>query len=174
MCANSLWWGGRQLGIGSGVTEDGTMYRAKSGKCVTTLRLLLCVLALLGFLAVSQSGLAQSSNGQITGLVTDSSGAAVEGANVSATNNATGVAYTTTSNGSGVYVLPQLVPGPYKSLVSQGRIRHRRAPRTDCSHRRSSFDRLQSEAGHHERNRDGHRISAADAVGPIQFLDGSR
>ena len=75
------------------------MYRAKSGKCVTTLRLLLCVLALLGFLAVSQSGLAQSSNGQITGLVTDSSGAAVEGASVSATNNATGVAYTTTPTG---------------------------------------------------------------------------
>ena len=94
-------------------------YRAKSGKYVSTWRLLLCFLALLGFLAVSQSGLAQSSNGQITGLVTDSSGAAVEGASVSATNNATGVAYTTTTNGSGVYVLPQLVPGPYKVALTK-------------------------------------------------------
>jgi hypothetical protein len=72
-------------------------------------------------LAASQSGIAQSSNGQITGLVTDSSAAAVEGASISATNNATGVAYNTTSNGSGVYVLLQLVPGPYKvTLTKQG------------------------------------------------------
>ena len=96
------------------------MYRTKSDKCASMLRVLLC-LALVGFLAASQSGFAQSSNGQITGLVTDSSGAAVEGASISATNNATGVAYNTTSNGSGVYVLPQLVPGPYKvSLTKQG------------------------------------------------------
>ena len=96
------------------------MYRAKSDKCASMLRVLLC-LALMGFLAASQRGLAQSSNGQITGLVTDTSGAAVEGANITATNNATGVTYTTTSNGSGVYVLPQLVPGPYKvSLNKEG------------------------------------------------------
>jgi hypothetical protein len=96
------------------------MFRAKSDKCASTLRVLLC-LALLGFLAASQSAFAQSSNGQVTGLVTDSSGAAVEGASISATNNATGVAYNTTSNGSGVYVLPQLVPGPYKvTLNKQG------------------------------------------------------
>ena len=96
------------------------MYRAKSDKCASMLRVLLC-LALMGFLAASQRGFAQSSNGQITGLVTDTSGAAVEGANITATNNATGVTYTTTSNGSGVYVLPQLVPGPYKvSLNKEG------------------------------------------------------
>jgi Carboxypeptidase regulatory-like domain len=96
------------------------MYRTKSDKCASMLRVLLC-LALSGFLTAGQSGFAQSSNGQITGLVTDSSGAAIEGASISATNNATGVAYNTTSNGSGVYVLPQLVPGPYKvSLNKQG------------------------------------------------------
>src|SRR5438552_12650920 len=96
------------------------MYRTTSENCASTLRVLLC-LALLSFLAASQSGFAQSSNGQITGLVTDSSGAAIEGATVSATSNATGVAYNTTSNGSGVYVLPQLVPGPYKvTLIKDG------------------------------------------------------
>ena len=98
------------------------MYPAKSDKCASMLRELLC-LALLGFLITNQNGFAQSSNGQITGLVTDTTGAAVDGASVSATNKATGVAYTSTTNGSGVYVLPQLVPGPYKislgdSLVS--------------------------------------------------------
>jgi hypothetical protein len=84
------------------------------------LRILICCLAFL-FLAASQWVLAQSSNGQITGLVTDSTGAAVEGAKISATNTATGVSYETTSNGSGVYVVPQLVPGPYKvSLNKEG------------------------------------------------------
>ena len=62
---------------------------------------------------------AQSTNGQISGIVADSSGAAVVGAKVSATNTATGVVYTSTSNSSGVYVLPQLLPGPYRITVSQ-------------------------------------------------------
>src|SRR5947208_3107837 len=98
--------------------RGGTMYRAKTDKCASVLRELLC-LALLGFLITSQNGFAQSSNGQITGLVTDTTGAAVDGASVSATNKATGVAYTSTTNGSGVYVLPQLIPGPYKISLSK-------------------------------------------------------
>jgi len=61
----------------------------------------------------------QSSNGQITGLVTDATGAAVEGAKITATNLATGVSYSNTSNGSGVYFLAQLVPGPYKVLLAR-------------------------------------------------------
>lgn len=71
------------------------------------------------WLAISPGLWAQSSNGQITGLVTDQTGAAVEGANITATNTATGVSYGTKSNGSGVYVLPQLVPGPYKVSLSR-------------------------------------------------------
>ena len=70
-------------------------------------------------MAMSQSVLAQSSNGQVTGLVMDSTGAAVEGASIIATNTATGVAYATKSNSSGVYVVPQLVPGPYKVSLSK-------------------------------------------------------
>lgn len=62
---------------------------------------------------------AQSSNGQISGIVDDSSGAAVPGAQVTALNSATGVAYTNTTNDSGVYVLPQLIPGQYKMTVSK-------------------------------------------------------
>lgn len=92
------------------------MHRTKS---TSTLSVLVGLLALWGFLAASQSGFAQSSNGQITGLVTDSTGAAIEGASISATNNATGVAYSSTTNGSGVFVLSQLVPGPYKVTLSK-------------------------------------------------------
>ena len=83
---------------------------------VTQLSLFAAALVLM---AMSQSVLAQSSNGQITGLVTDSTGAAVEGASIIATNTATGVAYATKSNGSGVYVVQQLVPGPYKVSLSK-------------------------------------------------------
>ncbi len=95
------------------------MYRVKYDQCTSTSRVLVCVVALVGFLAAGQAALGQSSNGQITGLATDTSGAAVEGASVTATNTATGVAYASTTNGSGVYVLPQLVPGPYKISMSR-------------------------------------------------------
>ena len=82
-------------------------------------RALLCFAVLLGLAAIPAAS--QSSNGQLTGLVTDSSGAAVAGANVTATNAATGVTYNGTTNGSGIYVLPQLVPGNYKvSLAKAG------------------------------------------------------
>lgn len=96
------------------------MFPTKNGEHTSMSRVFLCLVALVGFLA-SQSGFAQSSNGQLTGLVADSSGAAVEGASVTATNTATGVGYTGTTNGAGVYVLPQLVPGQYKvSLTKEG------------------------------------------------------
>lgn len=85
---------------------------------ITTL-VSLCSVLVCGLL--SGSGLAQSSNGQISGLVTDPTGAAVQAVAIIATNTATGVTYTGTTNGAGVYVLPQLVPGPYKiSLTKQG------------------------------------------------------
>ena len=51
---------------------------------------------------------AQSSNAQISGVVTDPSGSAVPGAEVTAVNGATGVPYATQTNGAGVYVLSQL------------------------------------------------------------------
>jgi carboxypeptidase family protein len=95
------------------------MSRAKNCKRTSILRVLMCVLALAGFIAANQSAFAQSSNGQITGLVTDSSGAAVAGANLTATNTATGVSYRGTTNGAGVYVLSQLIPGSYKVALDK-------------------------------------------------------
>jgi len=61
----------------------------------------------------------QTTNGQISGIIADSSGAAIPEAQVVATNTATGVQYAATSNSSGVYVLPQLLPGPYEIKVSK-------------------------------------------------------
>jgi len=56
---------------------------------------------------------AQANRAAITGSVTDSSGAVVAGVEVTATNTDTSVATKTVSNQDGIYVLPNLFPGPY-------------------------------------------------------------
>ena len=81
-------------------------------------RALLLVTAILTVLSTGRLQ-AQSTNGQITGLVSDSSGAAVVGADVNALNKATGVTYHNVTNDSGLYVLPQLLPGPYDVTVNK-------------------------------------------------------
>jgi hypothetical protein len=72
----------------------------------------------LGFLAVlialiCQTAWAQSNRATITGTVDDSTGASVADVEVTATNSGTGVPAKTVSNSTGIYVLPNLVPGPY-------------------------------------------------------------
>src|ERR1700722_14599117 len=62
---------------------------------------------------------AQSPNGNINGLVSDPSSAAVVGAEIVAVNDVTGVQYTTKTNTDGIYVLPNLPPGPYRLQVSK-------------------------------------------------------
>lgn len=62
---------------------------------------------------------AQSPDGNINGLVSDPSSAAVAGAEVVAVNDVTGVQYTAKTNGEGIYVLPNLPPGPYRVQVSK-------------------------------------------------------
>src|SRR5262245_27647368 len=61
---------------------------------------------------------AQETRGAIQGHVADSSGGSISGAQVRAVNAATGVEVTTTTNESGNYVLPYLLPGTY-SLQTQ-------------------------------------------------------
>ncbi len=61
---------------------------------------------------------AQTSNAQLSGLVTDATGAVIAGAKITAVNTATNVPYATVSNGAGIYVLPELLPGPYTLSVS--------------------------------------------------------
>ena len=63
--------------------------------------------------------LAQSPDGNINGLVSDPSSAAVVGAEVVAVNDVTGVQYTTRTNSEGIYVLPSLPPGPYRLQISK-------------------------------------------------------
>jgi hypothetical protein len=56
---------------------------------------------------------AQSNRATITGTVTDSTGALVGGAEITATNTDTNVSTKTVSNQDGIYVVPNLAPGTY-------------------------------------------------------------
>jgi hypothetical protein len=56
---------------------------------------------------------AQITSGEITGTISDSAGAVVAGATVTATNPATATQRTTQTSGAGVYTLTALPPGSY-------------------------------------------------------------
>src|SRR5258708_35509311 len=63
--------------------------------------------------------LAQSPNGVLNGIVVDASNSAIVGADVIAQNDTTGAQYSTKTNGEGIYVLPNLLPGSYRLQVSK-------------------------------------------------------
>jgi outer membrane receptor protein involved in Fe transport len=60
----------------------------------------------------------QAETGQITGVITDPSGAAVANASVKAVNSATGAERSSTSNNSGIYAFPNLEPGVYDMTIT--------------------------------------------------------
>jgi hypothetical protein len=62
---------------------------------------------------------AQSPNGVINGLVADPSSRTIVGADIVIVNDLTRVKYTTKTNAEGIYVLPNLPPGPYRLQVSK-------------------------------------------------------
>ena len=64
--------------------------------------------------------MAQESRGTITGTVSDPQGAAIPGAAVTARNQGTNLEAKTTTNESGVYVLPFLNTGTY-TVTADGR-----------------------------------------------------
>jgi hypothetical protein len=60
-----------------------------------------------------------ASSGTVAGSVTDQSGAVVEGATVTLTDNATNNARTTTTNAAGRYIYVDVTPGGYSIAVSK-------------------------------------------------------
>src|ERR1700740_2489656 len=104
MCARSPLCGRR---VAYKMTEHLT--RLNRGECVMKLlkiRVMLCALVLwrLAFAQVWWS---------VAGGVTDSTGAVVAGAKVTATNRATNAAKLAETNSSGSYSITNLAPGPY-------------------------------------------------------------
>ena len=61
----------------------------------------------------------QSPNGNINGIILDPTSRVIAGAEIIAVNDLTGVLFTTKTNNDGVYVLPNLPPGPYRLQVSR-------------------------------------------------------
>ena len=79
----------------------------------------LLVFAALFAVLSMQPLFAQTGRANISGVVTDSQGALVAGATVTATNNATGVVTPATTNGAGAYIILQLIPGVYTIKVEK-------------------------------------------------------
>src|SRR5436190_17422553 len=59
----------------------------------------------------------QATKGTLRGTVIDPNGGVVAGATVTAQNQGTGTSTQTISNGEGIYVLPDLLPGQYTVTV---------------------------------------------------------
>lgn len=93
--------------------------------------LLLCLSVLVAVNVLGQE------SGQITGVVTDSSSAVVPGATVKAVEVSTGFVRTTTSDGDGRYLFPNLRPTQYEVIVENSGFR---------AYRRSGIELLASQS----------------------------
>jgi hypothetical protein len=83
--------------------------------------LLVCVALLLVSVSLSVSAQTTIGTGSIVGSVTDTSGAVINGANVTITNVATGQVVRLTTNSSGTFNSGALLPGDYRTLVAAKR-----------------------------------------------------
>lgn len=72
---------------------------------------------LIAALCLSAGLASAQTSGEITGEVKDQSGAVAPNTSVTATNTATNVVRSTTTNDAGVYSFPNLIPGPYQVKV---------------------------------------------------------
>jgi hypothetical protein len=91
------------------LAETGTILREEDEAMP---RIFCCVLALM-FVA-SASALAQETRGTIVGHVLDEQGGAMPGVTVTITNVDTNVSTTLTTNSTGYYQAPLLLPGNYR------------------------------------------------------------
>src|SRR5262249_35630448 len=70
-------------------------------------------------LLLSAARVSAQTSGEITGLVSDPSGAAVAGATVMVTNKATGATRISATNSEGLYAFPSLLPGVYELKIER-------------------------------------------------------
>ncbi|MGB7169649.1 MAG: carboxypeptidase regulatory-like domain-containing protein [Acidobacteriaceae bacterium] len=82
-------------------------------------KLPLALLLLVSVIAMMPvPGTAQVNTGQVTGVVSDTSGAVISGATVTLQSTATGAKRTVQSNGQGSFLVPGLTPGIYSVVVT--------------------------------------------------------
>ena len=78
----------------------------------------LCSAIVFALIVLSRVSLrAQEARGTISGTVMDANKAVVPGAAVTITNVAMGTNYQATTNESGLYTVPYLIPGTYRIIV---------------------------------------------------------
>jgi hypothetical protein len=85
-------------------------------------------LSFWGLLFASGLMLAQQPTAEITGIITDSSGAAVPGAAIDVLNVNTGLHWNASSNGSGNYSFSVLPPGSYQLEIKREGFETRAGP----------------------------------------------
>src|SRR6266478_6134311 len=83
-------------------------------KLVAKLTFLLISISLFVSTAAAQGG-----TSRLSGAITDSTGASIAGAKVSATNEATGVTETQVTTAGGSYSFASILPGVYTITVEQ-------------------------------------------------------
>lgn len=76
------------------------------------------LIVLFGFCCVPRSSAQTAATGIVLGTVTDPSGAAVPGAQVTLSNTSTGLTQTVTTNAQGGYLFPNVAPGTYSLAVT--------------------------------------------------------
>lgn len=81
-------------------------------------KLLVAISLLAALLFTYRPAWSQAEAGSINGTVTDSTGAVIPGANVTAKNVATGASRTVQTGGAGGYLIPGLGPGIYEVTVT--------------------------------------------------------
>jgi hypothetical protein len=96
----------------------GSMFRAGRRRCLGLSACFSLIVAAC-FVCVTTVAHAQTAGeGAIQGIVTDSSGAVIPHATVTATNTATSVAATRQTTGEGIYLISPLLPGTYTVTVA--------------------------------------------------------
>lgn len=75
------------------------------------------ILLVAGLIAFQAS--AQTTNGLITGVITDASGAVIPGAQIEVKNQGTSLLRTTATDNNGYFIVPQLAPGIYSVSVKK-------------------------------------------------------
>ena len=93
--------------------------------------------------------------GEVTGTVTDATGALVAGATVTATNTATQQVRSVISNDTGTYTIPYLQPAVLRPAHRKGGFQDHRPPERPGTSRRSGAHRFQNGGGHGFAERSG-------------------
>jgi hypothetical protein len=108
------------MGAPLGVTNTTTFRAARFGTAPAQMQKHVCAMVLLvcSLIFYRTPAFGQMNTGELGGTVRDASGGFVPGATVVAEQTATGLKYTSVSNGSGEYLFGQLPIGVYKLTAS--------------------------------------------------------